>query len=115
MEMEMRPGKLIRTLTALGTLTAAGSAFAAAGYSHPTEGWVSSNKSRAEVQDELRIAKSRGLTSISMRDGDDSNIGARGPAGSRYSMRTREEVQSELRDSRNNRSPDITKDLYFGN
>ncbi len=100
-------------LAALLAAGAAGSAFAAAGYTHPTEGW-SPMRSRAEVVEELREAYANGGSGISMRDGDDAKIGARGPAGSRYSMRTREEVRAELADRDMNDAAAFQKSLYFG-
>jgi hypothetical protein len=104
---------MIKAMFALCTVTAVGSAFAAAGYTHPTEGYVPS-RSRAEVVSELRDAYFAGSSGTSMRDGDDSNVGARGPAGKRYSMRTREEVQAELADWKKSDAAAFQKSLYFG-
>src|SRR4051812_35303606 len=72
LEIAMKTKYFIRSLTALCAVTAVGSAFAAAGYTHPTEGWVSSNLTRAEVMSELRDAKSNGSAASSRIDGDEN-------------------------------------------
>ncbi|HYD94686.1 MAG TPA: DUF4148 domain-containing protein [Noviherbaspirillum sp.] len=78
-----------------------------------------STKSRAEVLAELDSAKAQGLLLHSEADlrqsGSAPNIGARGPAGSRFTGRTREEVRAELMEFRRTQQVSSPTDIYFPN
>ncbi|MEO6352040.1 MAG: DUF4148 domain-containing protein [Burkholderiaceae bacterium] len=92
--MKTRP--LIAAVIALSAFATAGSALA----DRPSEEPIAvSTKSRAEVRAELDQARAEGLLMYGDRD-DLSNwsrpgMGAYGVAGSRYSVRTRDEVRAE--------------------
>src|SRR3712207_1005630 len=87
---------------ASATLAMTGTCIAEVGILDGADPWsgFKSNRSRADVQAEYADAKTQGL----LERGDAErwlpesrmDIGARGPAGSRYSARTRGEVRSEL-------------------
>lgn len=72
-----------------------------------------SAKTRADVQTDLRNANGQG-TSVTVRDGDEAKSGAYGVAGSRYSMRTRDEVRADLKNPGMRSRHDIHDNLYFG-
>lgn len=87
-------------------LALSGSAFGDVGMLDGADSFTDfkSSKSRAEVRGELDAARQQGLltnrnTNIDS-PGSEASVGARGPAGSRYTARTREEVQQELADHR---------------
>lgn len=77
-------------------------------------------KTRAEVHQEYLDAKSQGLlpssgnAEFSGPQYSSMDIGARGPAGSRYQARTREEVLDELREYQRTHDPRDTNGIYFG-
>jgi hypothetical protein len=115
LEVDMKTRRLIGSVAVLWT-AAIGSAIAAAGYTHPTEGWKPS-RTRAEVVTELKDARSQDVTLSSRRDIGAADVGARGPAGSRYSERTRDEVRTGLADqnwSHSPNTPNMPGSLYFG-
>jgi hypothetical protein len=121
LEVEMKTRHLIGSLAALAAITAAGSALAdLPGIRDGADQFsgFKSNTTRADVQDELRRARADGLAATTRIDGDESDIGAHGVAGSRYSsMRTRDDVRSELKDqswSHSPNTPNMPGSLYFG-
>jgi hypothetical protein len=66
----------------------------------------------------LAAARTNGLLSngdVETWSASDSNIGARGPAASRYSMRTREEVRGELAEHQRTHTDNSPGDIYFPN
>ncbi|WP_420473302.1 DUF4148 domain-containing protein [Noviherbaspirillum sp. ST9] len=102
-------------------LAASGTCFAAVGLIDGADPFPNfqSTKSRAEVNQEYLDAKAQGLLShgdanLSPSNGASTDIGARGPAGSRYQARTREEVMEELREYQQTKKPNGTNDFYFG-
>ena len=73
-----------------------------------------SSITRADVRSEFARSNGEG-TSVSMRDGEDAKApGARGVAGSRYSGLTREEIRTELANSRRQAPGDRLGSIYFG-
>lgn len=76
-------------------------------------------KTRAQVQQEYLDAKAQGLLPRGdadrwTTDASGMDIGARGPAGSRYQGLTREEVINELREYKRTYNPQDTSSIYFG-
>ena len=75
-------------------------------------------KDRAQVRDELSQARSQGLLTQpewAYPVIPDADIGARGSAGSRHSVRSREEVRNELKDylnSHNGQPMDYDREIY---
>lgn len=109
-------------LAAAITLTVGGASIAEVGLMDGKDPFThfQSSKTRSEVHQEYLDANAQGLlprsgnaeyggSDISSRD-----IGARGPAGSRYQSRTREEVLDELREYKRTHNPNDPKGLYFG-
>lgn len=103
----MKTSQWIARIFASAALVASGSTFADVGMADGADSFkdFQSTKSRADVATELGAAKSQGL--LSHGDVDTwalsrtpADIGARGPAGSRYTGRTREEVRAELQEYR---------------
>lgn len=98
----MKTRQLIGVVVALSAIAAVGSTFADRPYPSDEPAAVST-KSRAEVRAELEQARKDGL--LNMGEGGYSDewtrpsigAGAQGVAGSRYSGRTREEVQAETK------------------
>jgi hypothetical protein len=115
LEMNMRTKHLLGSLGLFCAAVAAGPAFAEVGIRDGADQFTdfTSSRTRADVQSELRDANGQG-TSVTMRDGDDAHSGAYGVAGSRYSMRTREEVRGELANSDTQPQGTIRDGLYFG-
>lgn len=73
-----------------------------------------STKSRAEVRAELENDRAQAYPVTDGTGFRDVNIGAHGVAGSRYSTKTREEVNSELREYKRTYQPGSPNDIYFG-
>ncbi|KRB72538.1 DUF4148 domain-containing protein [Noviherbaspirillum sp. Root189] len=73
-----------------------------------------STKSRAEVRSELENDRTQAYPVTDGTGFRDANIGAHGVAGSRYSTKTREEVNSELREYKQLHQSDSPNDIYFG-
>ena len=73
-----------------------------------------STKSRAEVRSELENDRAQAYPVTDGTGFRDVNIGAHGVAGSRYSTKTREEVNSELREYKRMHQPNSPDDIYFG-
>lgn len=79
-----------------------------------------STKTRAAVQQEYLDAKAQGLlprggnAEFWTPETPGMDIGARGPAGSRYQARTRDEVIEELHQYRRTPQPRGSDDIYFG-
>ena len=73
-----------------------------------------STKSRAEVRSELEDSRTQAYPVTDGTGFRDLNSGARGVAGSRYSTKTREEVNSELREYKRTHQPNSPNDIYFG-
>lgn len=77
-------------------------------------------KTRAEVRQEYLDARSQGLlpnsgiAEFSGLESSSMDIGARGPAGSRYQARTRDEVLDELREYKRTHDPRDANSIYFG-
>lgn len=93
-------------IAAVAVFASTGSAFAAAGYTPPAEGFVSS-KSRAEVTAELQQARANGeLSAKEYVDSADIKIVG--------TPRSREEVRAEaVQSARFHRAAGVN-DLYFG-
>lgn len=110
---------LIGTLTCAATVVS-GAVFADGGlrdgedyFSH-----FSSSKSSADVSAEFDAAQADGMVSYGENDtfsNRDSNIGARGPAGSRFSTLTREEVVADLIEHQASQDRNPNSDIYYGN
>ncbi len=111
----MNTTHLLGSLGLLCAATAASPIFAEVGIRDGADqfGEFKSARTRADVQTELRNANGEG-TSVTVRDGDEKRAGAYGVAGSRYSIRTRDEVRSELKESGMRSRHDIRDKLYFG-
>jgi len=111
----------ITTLIASAAIAASGSVFADVGLRDGDDSFkdFKSTKSRAEVRSELDAARQQGLltdgNSQYSSNGREANIGVRGPAGSRYSARTREEVQAELTDYRQTHQENLSGNIYRPN
>jgi len=73
-----------------------------------------STKSRAEVRAELEADRAAGYQVTDGTDFPQPNIGAHGVPGSRYSTKTREEVNSELQEYKRTHQPNSPDDIYFG-
>jgi len=109
-------------LAAAAIATASGTCFADVGLLDGRDSFADfhSLKTRAEVHQEYLDARSQGLlrnsgnAEFSGPDTSGMDIGARGPAGSRYQARTREEVMDELRTYRQTHNPAETSSIYFG-
>ena len=106
-------------LTAAAALAASGVCIADVGIADGKDHFTDfrSSKTRAEVQQEYRDARSQGT----LQRGEfwtpetaSSDIGSRGPAGARYRERTREDVMEELRQYKQTHNPNDTRDIYFG-
>jgi hypothetical protein len=114
--MEMNTKHLLGSVGILCAAVVAGPAFAEAGIRDGADQFsnFNSTRTRADVQAEHANAKGEG-TSVSMRDGEDKKTeGAYGVAGSRYSGLTREEVNTELTNSRKGPQRDYRDSIYFG-
>jgi hypothetical protein len=113
LEIEMKTKRLFGALALLSAAAVASPAFAEAGIRDGADMFsdFTSTKARSEVQRDLTGAKGQG-TSVSVRDGEDAGPGAYGVAGSRYSMRTRDEIKGELANS--STKPHDPGSLYFG-
>lgn len=109
----MNTKRLYGALALLSAAAVASPAFAEAGIRDGADLFnnFTSTKTRSDVQRELAGAKGQGI-SVSQRDGEDAGPGAYGVAGSRYSIRTREEVRTELTNSPT--KPHGPGSLYFG-
>lgn len=111
---------IIRLVTS-AVIAVSGSAFADVGMQDGADSFkdFKSTKSRAEVRGELDAARQQGLlndgNSQYSSHGREANTGVRGPAGSRYSVRTREEVQAELADYRRTHQENSSGDIYRPN
>lgn len=109
-------------LAAAAIFAASGTCFADIGIMDGSDSFANfqSTRTRAEVQQEYLDARSQGLlrnsgnAEFSGPDISGMDIGARGPAGSRYQARTREEVMDELREYRQTHNPADTNSIYFG-
>jgi hypothetical protein len=117
----MKASKWTAGLAAAVALSASGVCIADVGIMDGKDSFTDfrSSKTRAEVQQELLDAKDQGLLPRGgadswNRDSSSADIGARGPAGSRYQARTREEVMDELRVHRLTHNPSNPSDIYFG-
>jgi hypothetical protein len=74
-----------------------------------------STKSREEVQAETNAARTNApQNSASINSGASDVGGVHGVPGSRYSGKTREEVQEEMIQHKKTHDPYSTKDIYFG-
>jgi hypothetical protein len=116
----MKTSQWITRLVACGAIAASGSVFADVGLIDGQSDFsgLHSTKSRAEVRDDLTAARSNGSLSngdVETWSASDSNIGARGPAGSRYSMRTRDDVRSDLTEYQRSNTEKTPSDIYFPN
>lgn len=117
----MKTFQSITRLVAGAAIAVSGSAFAEVGMLDGADTFkdFKSTKSRAEVRGELDAPAYRGsLTdgnSEFSSQGRDANIGARGPAGSRYSVRTREEIQADLADDRRMHRENASGAIYRPN
>ena len=111
----MNTKRLLGPLGLCCAIITAGSAFAEVGIRDGADQFseFKSSRSRADVHSELNSANGQG-TSVTMRDGEDSTLGAYGVAGSRYSMRTREETRAELTNAGTQTRGSIRDALYFG-
>jgi hypothetical protein len=93
-------------IAAVAVFVSAGSAFAAAGYTPPAEGFVSS-KSRAEVVSELKQARANGeLSGKEYVDSADIRTAT--------APRSREEVRAEAAQAAKAHRTAGINDLYFG-
>ena len=111
----------ITRLVASAVVAVSSSAFADVGMLDGADAFkdFKSTKPRAEVRSELDAARHQGMltdgNSQYSSHGREANIGARGPAGSRYSARTREEVQAELADYRQTHQENTSGNIYRPN
>lgn len=108
-------------LAATAAFTASGMCIADVGMADGKDFFTDfkSTKTRAQVQQEYLDARaqgtlSRGDTGLENAGTSSVDMGPRGPAGSRYQGRTREEVMQELREYRQTYKPNDPKDIYFG-
>ncbi|WP_151636141.1 DUF4148 domain-containing protein [Noviherbaspirillum aerium] len=109
-------------LAAAVAFAASGACFADVGLLDGGDAFANfqSTKSRAAVQQEYLDAKAQGLlprsgnAEFSTPQTSGMDIGARGPAGSRYQARTREEVIEELHQYQRTPQPRGADDIYFG-
>lgn len=102
-------------IVAVAVFAAAGSVFAGDVAPFGEQDHFVSTKTREQVRDELSQARAQGLLiQGDYWEGQTSgapSIGARGPAGARASVRTREEVRTELKEylkTNKNSPPDYT-------
>lgn len=117
----MKPLNMMSGLAAVAAFAASGTCMAQAGMADgadPFAGYQSTT-TRAAVMQEYLDARAQGLlprgdVEYSMPEASRADIGARGPAGSRYQGRTRQEVIDELREYRRTHKPNDPKDIYFG-
>lgn len=114
----MKTSQWITTLVAVTAIGASGAALADVGMRDGEDSFrnFSPAKSRAEVRSELDTARTQGL--LSRGDADtwadsETRIGPRGPAGSRYSARTRDEVREELMEYRRTHKGNEPGDIYY--
>jgi hypothetical protein len=111
----MKIGSVMGAVGAMCLAGVMGSTFAATSMRDGEDQFAgfNSTKTTSEVQRELIDAKAEGVDAASLRDGN-TDIGAHGMAGSRYSSRTRDEIQSEVGSRTDMSGGDPTKNLYFG-
>lgn len=118
----MNSRQLIAAVAALSAMAGMGSVLAADssttardGKDNPT---ASSVKDRSQVRDELSQARTQGLLAQpewAYPVIPEADIGARGSAGSRHSVRSRDEVRNELKDylnSHNGQPMDYDREIY---
>ena len=118
----MKIRQLIAAVAALTAMAGTGSVLAADSSTTVRDGQdsgsASSVKDRAQVRDELSQARTQGLLTQpewAYPVIPEVDIGARGSAGARHSVRSRDEVRNELKDylnSHNGQPMDYDREIY---
>jgi Domain of unknown function (DUF4148) len=122
MEVYMKSRQLIAAVAALSAMASVGSVFAADSSVTLRDGQdnqtTSSTKAREQVRDELSQARTQGLLTQpewAYPTMSEMDIGARGSAGARHSVRSRDEVRSELKEylsTHNGQPMDYDREIY---
>jgi hypothetical protein len=115
-ELDMNIPHFKFALSAVLAMTAASQVHADVGIMDGADSFrdFQSTKSRAEVRSELENGRAQAYPVTDGTGFNDSKLGAHGVAGSRYSTKTREEVNNELREYQRTHQPGSTNDIYFG-
>ena len=118
----MKIRQLIAAAAALSAMVGAGSVLAADSSTTARDGqdnqFASSVKDRGQVRDELSQARTEGLLTQAEWAYPvipDVDIGARGSAGSRHSVRSRDDVRNDLKDylnAHNGQPMDYDREIY---